>query len=166
MPGKKSISSIFFAAFVVVCIVIGYTFLRYRDVSQRRLIEPVQTIGSLVSSKCTTFIRGSSKGGPQPYAVLEYKYSAISSNPTQYIFVTTRWFDTIEKCEVFEKNNSKIVTIWYEKAHPEKASLFETEPYSWGGLYGLILVAFFVIWGAYDQKSINKANNEMKNRKK
>jgi len=114
----------------------------------------------LVSSKCTSYTRGVRSGGQQPYAVLKYKYSTIGPIPTQHVLVTSHGFDTLEDCAAFEKSISNVATIWYEKEHPEKASLYETEAYSWGGLYGLILAALFVLFGVYDQKSINKEKRD------
>jgi hypothetical protein len=136
------------------------TIQNNREIAERRLAEPVQTEGTLVSSRCTTFMRGGSKGGPKPEAVLEYKYSTIGANPTQHVFITTHWFDTLKDCAAFEKTNSNVATIWYEREHPEKASLYETESDSWGFLYGLILAAIFALGGMYDQKSINKEKRE------
>jgi hypothetical protein len=105
-------------------------------------------------------MRGGSKGGPKPEAVLEYIYSTVGSNPIQHVLVTTKWFDTLKDCAAFEKTNSNVATIWYEKEHPDKASLYETESDSWGFLYGLILAALFVLGGVYDQKSINRRKRE------
>jgi hypothetical protein len=145
---------------------IGGTIQNNREKAQRRLVEPVQTEGILVSSHCTSFMRGGSKGGPQPYAELKYKYSTIGQNPIQHVLVTTQWFDTLKDCAAFERSNSKVATIWYEKELPEKASLYETEPDSWVGLYGLIPAAFFLLLGVYDQKSINKEKLESQKKKR
>ena len=158
--GKESVSSLFFLAFVLSCVFIGYTILHNRDISQRRLEEPVQTVGTLASSHCTTFIRGHRGGGPQPYVALKYKYWTIGPNPTQHVFATTQWFDTLKECAAFEKSNSNVATIWYEKEHPGKASLYETEAYTWGGLYGLIPALLLAIWGMYDQKRINQEKRD------
>jgi uncharacterized membrane protein len=163
---KRSVSVWFFAAFVLSCIFIGATVQNNREIEQRRLIEPVQTVGTLVSSRCTTWMRGAKSAGPKPEIVLEYRYPTIGFMSVEHVFVTTKWFDTMEACFEFEKSNSRTSTIWYEKSRPEKASLYEAEPYSWGFLYGLILAALFVVFGVYDQKSINqeKRGAQKKNR--
>lgn len=163
---KRSVSPIFFVAFVVAGLFIWATIQNNREIAERRLAEPVQTEGTLVSSRCTTFMRGGSKGGPKPEAVLTYKYLTIGANPTQHVFITTHWFDTLKDCAAFEKTNSNVAAIWYEKERPEKASLYKTEDYTWGFLYGLILAALFVIWGVYDQKSINKAKCDSRKEKR
>lgn len=155
--GKDLVSGLLVAAFIAISLSIGYTILSNRQIAQRRLVEPVQTVGTLVSSHCTTFVRGSSRGGPQPYAALEYKYLTIDPNPTQHVLATAKWFDTLKDCAAFEKLNSKVLTIWYEKEHPEKASLYKTESFSWGvGLIGLVVGLILAIAGVYDQKAINK----------
>lgn len=152
-------SGLLVAAFIAIFLSIGYAILSNRDIAQRRLIEPVQTVGTLVSSHCTTFVRGSSRGGPQPYAELEYTYSTIDPNPTQHVLGAAKWFDTLKDCAAFEKSSSNVVTIWYEKEHPEKASLYKTASYSWGvGLIGLMVGLILAIAGGYDQKRINKDN--------
>ena len=153
---KESISTLFFVAFVVACIFIGSTIQRNREVAQRRLAEPVRTVGILVSLRCDSYTRGVRSGGPQPYAVLKYKYSTVSSNPIQHVLVTTQGFDTDADCAAFEMTNSNVAPIWYEKEKPEKASLRETESYTWGGLYGLVLAIIIAIVGMFDQKRINK----------
>jgi hypothetical protein len=157
---KRSVSVWFFVAFMMACFFIWATIQNNREIAQRRLAEPVQTVGTLVSSDCTTFLRGGRYTTQKPEAVLEYKYSTVGPNPTQHVLVTTRWFDTLEDCAAFEKSISNVATIWYEKVHPEKASLYKTEPDSWGFLYGLILAALFVLFGVYDQKSINKEKRD------
>ena len=153
---KESVSTLFFVAFVVACIFIGSTIQRNREVAQRRLAEPEKTAGILVSSRCDSYTRGVRSGGPQPYVVLKYKYSTIGPNPTQHVLVTTQGFDTDADCAAFEKTNSNVATVWYEKENPGKASLRETESYTWGGLYGLILAIIIAIVGVFDQKRINK----------
>ena len=162
---KRSVSPFFFVAFVMAGFFIWATIQNNSEIAQRRLVQPVQTIGTLLTSHCTTYMRGGSKGGPKPYAELEYKYSTLDPNPTQHVFATMQGFDTLKDCAAFEKTNSNVATIWYEKEHPEKASLYETESDSWGFLYGLILSAIFALGGMYDQKSINKEKRESQKEK-
>lgn len=100
------------------------------------------------------------------FVVLTYEYTTNDPASSKHILDTYQEFDTREECIAFEKSNSRITTIWYERAHPEKASLYETESYQWGMLYGLILVAILVIWGVYDQKALNKARSEFQREKK
>lgn len=163
---KQSVSVWFFAAFVLSFIFIGATVQNNREIDQRRLIEPIQTVGTLTSSHCTTWMRGAKSAGPKPEIVLKYRYPILGSENVVHEFVTTKWFDTMEACFEFEKSNSHTATIWYEKSHPEKASLYETEPYSWGFLYGLILAALFVVFGVYDQKAINQEKRDSQNLKR
>jgi hypothetical protein len=141
---------------------IGGTIQNNREKAERRLSEPVPTEGTLVSSHCTTYVQGGSAGGPKPYVELEYKYSTLGSNPTQHVFATMLGFDTLKDCAAFEKTNSNVATIWYEKEQPAKASLYKTEPDSWVGLYGLIPTVLFLLLAVYDQKSINKEKRESK----
>lgn len=157
---KRSVSPFFFVAFVIAGFFIWATIQNNREISERRLAEPVQTIGVLLDSKCTSYQRSARTGFRQPYIKLMYKYLTVGTNPTPHTFITKQSFDTDKACEEYKSSISKVVTIWYEKAHAEKASLYETESDSWGFLYGLILAALFVLGGVYDQKSINKEKRE------
>jgi len=157
---KQSVSVWFFVALGLACIFLWAAIQNNREIDERRLVEPVQTTGTLTSSRCTTWMRGAKGAGPKPEAVLEYKYTTIDTNPSSHILVATKWFDTLKDCAEFEKTNSATATIWYEKGHPEKASLIASEEHTWGFLYGEILAVLFAILGVYDQKSINQEKHE------
>ena len=152
---------------MLACFFIVAAIQKNRDIAQRRLVEPVQTVGTLEASHCSSTSRGAGKVSfHQQYVELEYKYSTIGQNPVQHVLVTKKGFDTHKDCVEFEKSNSNVATIWYEKEYPKKASLYKSEDYTWGLLYGLILSAIFFVGGIYEQKSINKENLENKIKKR
>jgi hypothetical protein len=155
---KRSVSAFFVAAFILACIFVGATVQNNREISSRRLVSPVQTVGTLEKSYCTTFTRGGGKGGTfnKPHIVLEYRYATVSANLAEHVLVGTRGFDTSEECEAYQRSVGKSAPVWYEEAEPKKASLYKYESYQWGMLYGLILVVLFVVVGVYDQRGINR----------
>lgn len=161
---KRSVSMWFFVAFVFALVSIGGTIQNNREKAQRRLQQPVQTIGTLISSSRCTIV--THYRNQTPIIWLKYQYSVIHPNPGPYILETARYFDTSKECAAFERSKSSVETIWYEEELPEKASLYETEPDSWIGLYGLIPAVLFVLLGVHDQKSINKTKRELQIKKR
>lgn len=159
-------STLFVVAFIVACIVIGATIQNNREKSNRTLVSPVQAVGTLIKSQCTTFTRGGGKGGTfnKPFTVMEYRYVTVGANPAEHVLVTTRGFDIPEECEAYQRLLGKSAPVWYEETQPKKASLYKTEPYSWVGLYGLLPVALLVVGAVYSkrvnngQKKIRKLN--------
>jgi hypothetical protein len=164
---KHSVSPLFFLALLLAVMFVGVTALENREIAERRLVDPVKTNGTLISVSCTTRTRGGGKAGTfnKPVAVLTYQYSTSDLNASQYIFVTQHGFDTMDECKAFDPASSLVKTLWYEKAQPSKASLYEKEPYYWGYLYGLILSGIFLLWAIYDQRAIRHAKNVAQNKK-
>lgn len=155
---KQSVSVWFFVATVLACFIVWSTIQNNREIDERRLKEPIQAVGVLISARCAEIAHA---GSQSHVAWLAYQYSTQDFNQTKYILNTKHSFDTSKDCDQFEKLNDEklntnVVTLWYEKSQPAKASLYEVEPYSWDSLYVLVLAALFMVIGVYDQKSINQ----------
>lgn len=159
---ERKVSGLFVFAFVFAAVSIGATLKNNQEIAQRRLADPVAAEGTLIASRCTSFVRGA--GGPKPYAVLTYEYMS-GAQAAKHVLVATHWFDTLADCAAFERRNSSKRVLWYERTRPEKASLHRTEAYSWGFLYGLLPAVLFLAWAIADQRSINKTRNNLRKRK-
>lgn len=150
---KDGAEGLFVVALVIAVVSIAATVKRNQEIAERRLVDPVEVKGILLSSRCTTttFTRGQS-----PIVVLEYGYESPGAVPVKRILKTIRGFDTDANCKQFELGLSRETVLWYERGQPGKASLYRTEDDTWGFLFLLFPAAIFLIWGISSQPSINK----------
>ena len=145
-----------FAALIFACMALLATWKINQEIAQRRVHDPVETVGTLRSAKCGIWRHNN-------YAYLVYEYAAHGS-PTRHDHATERRFETTAGCQEFIQTMTNFVPVWYESSRPDLATFDPKEPDSWVSLILLFPSAILFKWGISTRRPINKRMKKTRNR--
>ena len=146
-----------FAALALACASVFWTLEYNRRIAERRLHDPVETVGTLRQATCK------SDRGLKHHVYLVYEYAAHGSK-TRHDHATSRSFETKASCQEFIQTMTNFVPVWYESSRPDLATFDPKEPDSWVSLILLFPSAILFKWGISTRRPINKRMKKTRNR--